>query len=237
MLVTWLLVALVGGALVNYLADVLPETRRFSTPLWWPLSGDKLRKYISRPRVLIVSLFFLLLASALTTFPSSNFPISLYATLLAYFTLVTVIDIEHRVVLHPVSIAGALLLGAIGLTRHSLADTLLGGAAGFGFMLAIYFLGEWLGRLMARARGEAWEETALGFGDVNLAGVIGLLMGWPGVIAALFAGMLAAGLYSALFLLWTMARSQYKAFASIPYAPFLCLGAMGLITVTVFFKP
>jgi leader peptidase (prepilin peptidase)/N-methyltransferase len=87
---------------------------------------------------------------------------------------------------------------------------------------------------MARLRNEPWEETALGFGDVNLAGVIGLLMGWPGVIAALFVGMLAAALYSGVYLLVTMAQRKYHPFASIPYAPFLSIGAVLMVLVSIY---
>ncbi len=102
-------------------------------------------------------------------------------------------------------------------------------------MLAVYYLGDWLGRLVARARKEPWEETALGFGDVDLAGVIGLLMGWPGVIAALFMGMLAAGIFSAGYLLFTFVSGKYRAFASIPYAPFLCMGAVVSVLAGIYF--
>lgn len=229
MLITYLVVGLLCGLLVNYFADVLPATRRLAKPDWWPLNGAGLREYFSRPRVLIVIALSLLAAFLIYQFPPTEFPVYLFTSVLVYFLIVTVIDIEHRVVMHPVSVAGAVLMGGIGLWRHDLQSTLIGGVAGFGFMLAVYYLGDWLGRLMARARNESWEETALGFGDVNLAGVIGLLMGWPGVVAALFVGMLAAGVFSAGYLLVTMVGGKYRAFASIPYAPFLCLGAVASV--------
>jgi leader peptidase (prepilin peptidase)/N-methyltransferase len=120
------------------------------------------------------------------------------------------------------------------LRGHDILDTLIGGAVGFGFMLALYYLGDWLGRLMAQARKEPWEETALGFGDVNLAGVIGLLLGWPGVIAALFIGMFAAGLFSAGYLLLSFLGGRYRAFSSIPYAPFLSFGAVGSVLLGIY---
>lgn len=158
----------------------------------------------------------------------------MFAAILVYFLLVTVIDVEHRLVLHPVSLVGALFLGSIGLWRHGLISTMAGGVAGFALMLALYFLGDWLGRLMAKMRGENWEETALGFGDVNLAGVIGLLAGWPGVVAALFVGMLAAGLFSAAYLLRMLIGRKYLPFSSIPYAPFLCFGAVFTFSLGIY---
>jgi leader peptidase (prepilin peptidase)/N-methyltransferase len=184
---------------------------------------------------MIVFAVSLLGAYLVYQYPQTDFSVCSLAAILVYFLVVAIIDIEHRVVMHPVSIAGAILMTAIGICRgHSLVGTLLGGAAGFGFMLAIYYLGDWLGRMMARARKETWEETALGFGDVNLAGVIGLLMGWPGVIAALFLGMLAAGVFSAGYLLVNVAIGKYRAFASIPYAPFLCIGAVASVLVGIY---
>jgi leader peptidase (prepilin peptidase)/N-methyltransferase len=235
MLITYLLVGLFCGSLVNYLADTLPATRRLSKPDWWPLSRESLKGYLSRIRVIVVLITCVVSAYLLFANPPVDFSVYLLSIILLYFLLVTVIDIEHRVVLHPISIAGAIGLGAIGLLRgHALLDTVIGGGVGFGFMLGVYYLGDWLGRMMAKARNEAWEETALGFGDVNLAGVIGLLAGWPGVIAALFFGMLAAGVFSAVFLAIKLVVGRYSAFTSIPYAPFLSLGAMVSVVMGVY---
>jgi len=235
MIIAWILAGLASGFLVNYLADVLPNTRRLSRPLWWPLSGKKVTGYLSSPRVIIVLLLSVAAAALVFGAPASSFPILAFASILVYFSCVTVIDIEHRMVLHSVSLAGALIMGAIGIWRHGLFSTLLGGASGFAFMLALYFLGDWLGRAMARMRGQKWEEVALGFGDVNLAGVIGLLLGWPGVIAALFVGIFAAGLFSGGYIVWMLAGRRYSVFTSIPYAPFLCLGAVLAASIGIYF--
>lgn len=234
MLIPYIIIGVFGGLLINYLADVLPATRRLAKPELCPLSAKSLTKYFSRFRVLAVIAVSVIAAYLIYLYPTQNFPAFLFALILLYFFVVTVIDIEHRVVMHPISIAGALLMGGIGLWRHGAVNTIIGGAVGFGFMLFVFFLGDMLGRMMARARKQAWEETALGFGDVNLSGVIGLLMGWPGVIGALFFGMLAAGLYSAGFLIVSFLSRQYKAFATIPYAPFLCLGTIGVVIAGIY---
>jgi prepilin signal peptidase PulO-like enzyme (type II secretory pathway) len=231
-----LLVCISGGLLaaltINYLADVLPVTRRLSKPLW--MGAGRFPAYLKRIRVQIVFILGAIAGAALCVYPPPDMHVLLLAYVVFYFGLVAVIDIEHRIVMHPVSIAGAITLAGVGLTRHDLFNTLLGGVAGFLFMLVIYFVGDLLGRLLSKMRGQAWEETALGFGDVNLAGVIGLLMGWPGVIAALFVGMLAASMFSAAYLLISFARGTYKPFASIPYAPFLCFGAVLIVLVGVY---
>jgi prepilin signal peptidase PulO-like enzyme (type II secretory pathway) len=61
----------------------------------------------------------------------------------------------------------------------------------------------------------------LGFGDVKFAAVIGLVCGFPGVLAALFAASVL-GLLAALFPLF---RGPDGA-VPIPFAPFLCAGTL-----------
>lgn len=224
-----LALGLLSGVLVNYLADVLPSQRRLARPPWWPLSAEAVGEYIHSPRKFVVHVVLLLACVFIFQNPPADFSPYLLAFVLMYFSLITVIDIEHRLVLHPVSIFGVLALGAIGIMRHELLPTLAGGAAGFALMLGLYFAGELVGRLLARLRKQAWQDIALGFGDVNLAGVIGLLLGWPAVLPALFAGVLLAGLYSFVFVLLSLVRGNYSMFASIPYAPFLCIGTVLLV--------
>lgn len=234
MLLTAVFVSLLAGLVVNYLADVLPATRRLSRPPWWPLTAQSVGGYLHSARHFVVHIILLLAVLYIFENPPADFSVYLFTWVLVYFALVVVIDIEHRVVMHPVSIAGALGMGAIGLLRHGLVPTLLGGLAGFALMLALYVAGDWLGRLLARLRKQPWEETALGFGDVNLAGVIGLLIGWPGVLPALFTGILIAGVYSLGLVLVSLLRGRYALFASIPYAPFMCLGAMTVVALGVY---
>jgi leader peptidase (prepilin peptidase)/N-methyltransferase len=228
------LAGMAAGLLVNYLADVLPATRRLSRPPWWPLNAEAIRTYLSRGRVLVVLLAYILLALLLVRFPPNEPSAGFLALLLVYFGVVIVIDIEHRAILHPVSLTGAIVFGIWGILRHSWLATLLGGAAGFLIMLAFYWLGDLLGRWLARRRGEAWDDVALGFGDVNLSGVIGLLLGWPSVLGGLVLGILAGGLFSAGHILVQLLRGRYRALAAIPYGPFLSFGALGLILLRAY---
>jgi prepilin signal peptidase PulO-like enzyme (type II secretory pathway) len=124
-------------------------------------------------------------------------------------------------------------MAAIGIWRHGAVLTAIGGVAGFTVMLALYFLGDMLGRGLAKLRKEPWTETALGFGDVNLSAVIGLLMGWPGVVAALVLGVAIAGVYSLGFVILSLFKGKYKMWAAIPYAPFLCIGAVLLVALSI----
>lgn len=233
-LILALLGGLLAGGLVNYLADVLPATRRLSVPPWWPLTHLSLRAYLSRARVAWVLASYGLAGLALVVYPPLELSAPLMLALLVYFGVVSVIDLEHRAILHQVSVAGAILFAGWGFLRHGWLATLLGGAVGFGSMLVLYYFGDLFGRWLAQRRGEAWEETALGFGDVNLAGVIGLLLGWPSVLGGLMLGVFAGGAFSAAYILVQLVRGRYRAFVAIPFGPFLSLGALLLIVLRAY---
>ncbi len=143
------------------------------------------------------------------------------------FLLIMVIDIEHRLILHIVSVPAAVAIGLLGTLdpNRGLSKTLLGGLAGFGIVFGFFLLGGVLARLLARLRGQVLEEVAFGFGDVTLAGVIGLAVGWPGVVLAILLGVFAAGVYSFGHILVTLLLHRYSPFHAIPYGPFLILGA------------
>ena len=244
MLVT-VLVGLIGwaaGALVNYLADVLPYKRALVTPfchtcgapqsftnyLLWPRRCDDCRAWRTW-RVWIVEIAFVAATLWLWLRPPPNLNFLLGFILLVYFGLVTLIDLEHRLIMHPVSIAGAILGLGIGTWLHGFWDTLLGGVAGFVIMLGLYVLGSLFARLAARIRGETLDEEALGFGDVNLAGVLGLILGWPGIIMGLVFAILLGGLVSGIYMLTMLVTRRFQAFTAIPYGPFLIAGAMFLL--------
>lgn len=65
----------------------------------------------------------------------------------------------------------------------------------------------------------------LGFGDVKLAGAVGGFLGWFGVAAAL-AGFLLAWVMMALVGLVMIALRRIGAKASLPFGPYLILGAV-----------
>jgi leader peptidase (prepilin peptidase)/N-methyltransferase len=143
------------------------------------------------------------------------------------FLLIIVIDLEHRLILHIVSIPAAFILSGLNLfvQQSSVLQILWGGIIGVGIFLVLYLLGVVFAKWMRRRRGGQGDEIALGFGDVMLSGVIGLTLGWPAVIVALFLGILVAGEFSLVYILYLVTRRRYQAFTPIPYGPFLVLGA------------
>lgn len=240
----YILIACLGfiaGWAINYAADVLPITRRFSRPTCvqcsHPTAWQDYILFKSCPecgrRVLLRRFVVLFLCTLGTVYfwinPSTRLGFAAGWVTAAYFLLVFIIDVEYRLVLHPTSIAGAAVGLGVGTWLHGFWTTLLGGLAGFGIMLALYYLGELFARWMARRRGQELDEVALGFGDVNLSGILGLFLGWPGIIAGLVLAILLGGLFSILYLGYHLIKRSYQPFTAVPYAPFLILGAAYLL--------
>ncbi len=237
-----------GSLIVNYLSDVLPITRKFSRPTCkecqsqlsfiYYLLHKPCEKCGGKPSIRhwIILILGPFLAGVMYFLPVPN--LGLWGGILwvVFFGLVVVVDLEHRLILHTVSLSGAVLGIIFGSFSHGLLNTLIGGAAGFGIMLIFYMLGNLFIRLLSRIRGEEIDEVALGFGDVNLAGVIGLLLGWPGVIGGIFLAIILGGVVSGLFLVVQLFRKKYQAFQALPYGPFLVLSVVLLLYFSHFVR-
>jgi len=245
----WLIPVVLGwlaGWLVNYLSDALPITRRFSRPLCpdcgAPFSWTDYFLFRPCPNAHPRRVRFWMIQAAMTALsayiwlnPPAKAGYFLSLLLLAYFGVIFVIDLEHRLILHPTSVFGAALGLVFGSAVHGLRDTLLGGLSGFLIMLTFYFIGVLFARFRARRMAalgmEPDDEEALGFGDVLLIAILGLIVGWPLIGLCLLYGILLGGLVSLIILLWMIGSGRYKSGALmtfIPYGPYFIVTA-GLI--------
>ena len=235
-----------SGVGINWLADSLPLYRKFAVPRcpactapFPPVAWFAIPAIISRTwwceycgtrrqtRTLLVELFAT--AGTIVIYLWSSSPASFWSAFIVsvIFLLIIVIDIEHKLILHIVTFPAAVIFILLGFLDPdmSLGRTLLGGAVGFGIFFLLYLLGTLFARTYARGQDAEEDEIALGFGDVTLATIIGLAVGFPGVIEALLRGILAAGLFSIAYLIYMKVRRRYSVFTPIPYGPFLILGA------------
>lgn len=232
------------GWVINYLADVLPLGRRVTRPrcvhcegqqplLWYPLWPQRCAHCGARQAYFPRHLLVLITAVAATVWlghtPPPRLGFGWGLLLLVFMAVVVVIDIEHRLVLHQVSLVGVALGLGLGIRLHGLQYTLLGGAVGFLLMFLLYKLGEVFVRMMSRVRGEVVDEVALGFGDVNLNGVLGLMLGYPVVLIGLVLGVLVGGVFSFVYLVLGLLLRRYRSFEALPYAPFLVVAAALLL--------
>ena len=232
----WLL-----GCVINYFSDQLPLTRDA-----WPVEcAEGLRQrsaidyLLARPyqscggrrsmRAWVVQVLAIVVILATWFYPSARIDFWAGLVMLTYFGVVAVIDIEHRLILYVESAAGAVIGLGIGTLLHGIVPTLLGGLAGLLMMGGLYLLGAALARLFGKLRGQPIEEDALGFGDIMLSAVLGLILGWPGIAAGLFYTIFIAGGFSLLILLVQVLRRKYEPFAPVAYGPYLLLAAVLLL--------
>ena len=118
--------------------------------------------------------------------------------------------LPNVIVLPSYLIAGALLTIAAAVTGEW--DDLLRAAIAMAALYSFYFLLAFI------------YPAGMGFGDVKLAGVLGLYLGylgWPEVIAGGFLGFLFGGVIGAA--LMTVRRASRK--SQIPFGPFMLAGA------------
>jgi len=243
-----ILLGILAGLVVNYLADVLPFTLRLSRPVcpnpecqkpfaWTDYLLLRRCKHCSKPRgwrTFAVLLLCIVSALYLWFTHPAKLGYALSFIVLAYLYVVALIDLEHRLVLRPLSVAGLILTAVTGYVLHGWFSTLIGGLAGFAIMYIFYLFGKLFTRLRARRLGQDPKEAeeALGSGDVTLATILGLLLGWPLIWFCLLMGILLSGVVSLLIILGLVITCQYKKKALsvfIPYGLFFLLSAIFLV--------
>jgi prepilin signal peptidase PulO-like enzyme (type II secretory pathway) len=231
-----------AGMLINFLADVLPAGGKPQRPActqcgtprtWlqlflWPGACRQCGARRTR-RSWVTPLALAAACAATAIYPMPNVPFLAALLTLTYFGVVWVIDQEHRLILHVTSLAGLLIGLAVGTLRQGIALTLYGGLVGLSLLLALYLLGIVFTRLMGRLRGTSIDGPAMGFGDVLLGLVIGLLVGWPDILRSLTFTVLAAGVFAVIYLLVLLLQRRYHMGSAFPYAPFLILGALWVL--------
>jgi len=235
-----------AGIFINYSSDVLPATLTLSkaqcpkcnSPLSWQhylyfkncaacLQPIGSRTYIVVIAAILSSLF-------ISINPPSHLNYILGLLVLTYFGIVTVIDLEHRLILRPVSIVGVILGLVVGIWAHGLVPTLLGGLAGLTIMGFLYWVGMLFAKYRAKKLGRHDDEEALGFGDVILAGILGLMLGWPTIWFGLLLGILAGGIISLVIIVYLQITRKYQTMSFfIAYGPYLILGATLVMFVIV----
>ncbi|MCU1531251.1 MAG: prepilin peptidase [Arthrobacter sp.] len=150
----------------------------------------------------------------------------------AYFAVMavrlTVIDVRHhllpdRIVFPSYAVAGVLLLGAAASQAFQAGAAASGGGTGLFGVPGLRVLAGggvlWLFYFLLRAA----YPPGMGFGDVKLAGVLGMYLGflsWGHVFAGTFAAFLFGGLWSLGLL--AVRRGTLK--SSIPFGPFMLAG-------------
>jgi leader peptidase (prepilin peptidase)/N-methyltransferase len=130
--------------------------------------------------------------------------------------LIALIDLKYRLVLNLVIYPAILLMLMVHVLalHQNILQVALGGVLAFG----MFALVAWL------------RPSQLGGGDIKLAALVGIAFGFPHVLWVL----LGAALASAAFIAYVLVTRQATLKTRMPYAPFLCAGAIcGLIIMLV----
>jgi leader peptidase (prepilin peptidase)/N-methyltransferase len=125
----------------------------------------------------------------------------------------SIIDLEQGLILNVLVFPGivfALLLSVLATFTDlvdfapSLAGVGIGGVVGFGLFLLIAMV----------------SRGGMGLGDVKMAAFLGVMLGFPLVLVAIFLAIITGGLVAvALLVIRVKGRKQ-----TIPFGPFLALG-------------
>jgi prepilin signal peptidase PulO-like enzyme (type II secretory pathway) len=226
-------IGLLAGGLINVLADDLParvwprlphcpQCGHIYGPAGWLAIGRRLTGgacpecgLATRRRALLVEVGTAATFALLPWFIEPELDLVIYSLYVAILILVIVIDIEHRLILHIVTVPTTLIamVVSVPLSQSSIWLALVGAALGF----ALFFLAFLLGKRL-------FGSGALGFGDVMLAMMLGAMVGLQ-IIFVLILAILLGGLYGLAGLLsGRLGRGSYFA-----YGPFLAVAGIIMI--------
>ncbi len=144
--------------------------------------------------------------------------------LFSFLIILAGIDIDHKVLPFPLSLAGLVLGLATAILpsfRFALIPALAGGLIGAGFVLFAWALWRFvLSRPFARIGVK--QKEGMGWGDLPFAAMIGVFVGPKGMAVALATAVVSgviAGLVGRI-------SGKTRAGAEVPFGPFLALGAV-----------
>ena len=174
------------------------------------------------PRYFVVELLTAVLAVALFERFGLGFTFFVSFLFVAALIVISFIDLDVRIVPDVISLPGivcGLMLSAVGyfLVRPdadlvpSPVSSIIGILAGGGFLLAT----AWLYEKFTGVEG-------MGGGDIKLLAMIGAFLGWPSVPITLFIASLVGSVVGVTCMLLTGAGRRL----ALPFAPFLCAGAV-----------
>jgi len=221
LVVTLLLCAVLGAVVGAYLPGVVERVPAGQPALAGGGFPSREQRAGARGAAIVLTTVVVFVLLALGPGPGPELPAFLY--LGAVGVALAVIDLDcHRLPdrltlpSYPIGIA---LLGLAAIA-HGAAGPLLRGLVAMVALFAFYYL-----LALIRLRG---HPRGMGFGDVKLAGVLGLYLGWLGwgqLLLGAFLGFLASALAGIGMML--AGRATLK--SRLPFGPFMLGGALAAI--------
>lgn len=199
-------------------------------------AGAKLSWRYPLTELLVMALMLMTVNIAITypTFPLIR--LGFWLAFMVIFALITVIDIEHRLILFA-TIRPSVILALIYATyshfdgrEPQFLDHIFGGVLGFGVFFLLFNGGALFTYILGKIRGQNIEEVAFGFGDVMLSGLCGLILGWRADVLAMFLTVFLGAGGAIIYLIGRqLAKGKYTAFAAIPYGPYIIAATVILL--------
>jgi len=153
-------------------------------------------------------------------------------TLMVFFTVVSVIDIEHRVILKIEIFIGLILAFLIGIFRNGILSCLFGAGVGVSLFLGSYLLGKIYVRIRYSSEMQNREiEPAIGFGDMCFGFIISLLLGWSEILIGLFLSVLFTGIFGSFILARRIVNREDTKNLYLPLTPFISLATILVLTM------
>ncbi len=241
-----------AGGVVNALSDDLPMRRNPRRPhypdeaprpflAWLGLTAFALGKQASpggaklswRHPVAELTTGALFVLTALTAGqrPEVNtLQLVYFLIYMAIFVLITVIDLEHRLILFVViipSYAIALLDSVTTSFRPDIGQALLGAAIGFGIFFLVYLGGFLFTKIMGKMQGQEITEVAFGYGDVMLITLSGLVLGAGPLLLTMFITVFLGAGGAILYLVARRIRGKHvSAFTPLPYGQYIVIATV-----------
>ncbi len=173
-------------------------------------------------RYFVVELLMGVLAVALLPRVGLGLGYFAYFVFVASLIVITFIDLDERIVPDVISLPGIGLGLLLSIVNWLLPmDPLSVGPSPMSSLIGILLGG---GSLL----GVAWAyqlftgREGMGGGDIKLLAMVGAFLGWPAIPVALFFASLTGSLVG----LGLMIQKQADGKFALPFAPFLCLGAI-----------
>jgi leader peptidase (prepilin peptidase) / N-methyltransferase len=245
-------VGLIFAVIVNMLADVLPQYRmQDSDDETETVEGEaseestdeiatpeRASRWIWSPgrlltlRSLIVTLLIVMVSIYLWNREATTVLAIVHIFYVALFTLIAVIDIEHRLILTvlmiPVFVIALIEIALSG--RITVGNAMIGYAVAQLVQLSFYIFGALYLTIINARSNEPIREVAFGFGDVTLATFCGMVVGFPDVINMLVLMILIGGTMGFVYLVIRLIITRrYQRNMVIPYGPAIVAAAALLL--------
>jgi leader peptidase (prepilin peptidase) / N-methyltransferase len=262
-IISIILVGLIGllvGGIINVLADDLPKRIVLHLPhypddtarpliAWLGITAFLFGKRASpngtklswRHPITELATSIAMMVALIATADSperDTLQLAFWLAYMAILVLVTVIDVEHKLILFVVIIPSCVLaiVDAVITTpaakgpNPDLTNALIGGALGFGIFFLLYIGGYLFTYIMSQVRNQEIDEVAFGYGDVMLITFSGLILGWQPLIFAMFIAIFLGAFGALLYLIIArFARRETTMFTALPYGPYIVVGTVTML--------